>query len=91
MILKKPRKIQGCADVTRCFLTPFELDFDLLPLFSDDFSFVCFFADPVTTSNIVGKSLIIVNRRFLHKEFHVVTDQDITSIFALNEHFFSSC
>ena len=59
--------------------TPFEPDFDLLLVWfeTDDFSFVCFFAVPVTTSNIVGRSLIIVNRRFLHEELHLITDQNI--------------
>ena len=44
----------------------------------DDFSLVCFFALPVTISNIVGKSLIIVNRRFLQRELHVIIGYDKT-------------
>lgn len=57
-------------------LTPFEPDFDLLLVWfeTDDFSFDCFFAVPVTTSKIVGRSLIIVNRRFLHQDLHSITD-----------------
>jgi len=74
-MVKKAENFKHLAEVTGCFLTPFELDFDLLLLRSDDFSFACFIADPVTTSNIVGRSLIIVNRRFLHKELHVIIGQ----------------
>lgn len=65
------------------FLTPFEPDLDLLPFWfgTDDFSLACFFAVPVTTSYIVGRSLIIVNRRFLYEELHLITDQDATNMY----------
>lgn len=55
------------------YFTPFEPDLDLLLLWfeTEDFSFVCFFVVPVTTSNIVGRSFIIVKRRFLCQKWHL--------------------
>ena len=52
----------------KILFTAWELDLDLLPLLfeTQDSSLTCFFASPVTTSNIVGSSLIILNSRFLH-------------------------
>ena len=52
-------------------ITALELDLDLLPLWfeTEDFSLTCFFAAPVTTSNIVGSSLIMLKSRFLHYIF----------------------
>ena len=54
------------------FFTPLDPDLDLLLLWfeTDDFSFGCFFVDPVTTSNIVGRSFIIEKRRFLCQKLH---------------------
>lgn len=46
----------------------FDLDLVLLRLEIDDFSIVCFLQYPTTTSKTVGRSFIIVNRRFLHKK-----------------------
>lgn len=54
----------------RVGLTTLEFDLDLLPFWfsAEDLSFVCFLAlaIPVTTSNIVGTSLIMLNKRFLN-------------------------
>lgn len=49
-------------------LTTFEFDLDLLPFWfaEEGFSFVCFFSLPVTTSNTVGTSFIMLNKRFLN-------------------------
>jgi len=47
--------------------TTFELGLLLLLLLLGVFSFVCFLADPVTTSNIVGMLFIMLKSRFLHK------------------------
>lgn len=51
--------------------TTLELDLDLLPLLfeTEDFSLTGFFVEPLTISNIVGSSLIILNRRFLHQKW----------------------
>jgi len=46
----------------------FDLDLVLLLLETDDFSFPCFLAGPVTASKIVGRSLIILNSRFLQRD-----------------------
>lgn len=66
MINKEEWRIWDC-------LTAFELDFVLLlAMFeTDDFSLACFSAVSVTTSNIVGRSLIKVYRRFLQRELHI--------------------
>lgn len=49
--------------------TPLEFDFDLLLLWFEtvDLSFTCFLATPVTTSYIVGRSFIMLKRRFLEE------------------------
>lgn len=46
----------------------FEFGLDLLPLLvvTDNLSLNCIFEAPVTTSKMVGRSFIILNRRFLH-------------------------
>lgn len=46
----------------------FEFGLDLLPLLvvTDNLSLNCVLEAPVTTSKIVGRSFIILNRRFLH-------------------------
>jgi hypothetical protein len=46
--------------------TTFELGLLLLLLLLGVFSFVCFLADPVTTSNIVGMLFIMLKSRLLH-------------------------
>lgn len=60
---------------TKILFTALELDLDLLPLWfeTEDFSLTCFFAAPVTTSNIVGSSLIILKRRFLQIQMQIMS------------------
>lgn len=59
----------------KILFTALELDLDLLPLLfeTEDFSLTCFFVVPVTTSNIVGSSLIILNSRFLHYKCQIMS------------------
>lgn len=69
--------IISCLDLRRKILfTTLELDLDLFPLLfeTEDFSLTGFFVPPpVTTSNIVGSSLIILNSRFLHNKCQITS------------------
>ena len=61
-----------------CHTLEFDLDLLLLWFETEDFSFTCFLTVPVTTSNIVGRSFIILKRRFLHQNNNNLLYNEIT-------------